>query len=180
MLVVSHYPQVPLATSNVATDDARVDNQLKTPIIPPKEATKGHEERAFNPQHERTAETAQQQARLQERVQGNMQRQQQQSQQEQQPEKKAVAVSQQASAKPIKIPARTHAALERKDIRIKMAHGQMASNAANNMTAQAPASSSHPLPNQSPQFYQQLGQIIDQFYQDKTEPEAETALSAWI
>lgn len=63
MLVVSNYPQVPLATSNVATDSVRVDNQLKPVVIPPQAATKGHEERAFNPQNERTADQTQQQTK---------------------------------------------------------------------------------------------------------------------
>ncbi|HSG61892.1 MAG TPA: hypothetical protein VLA24_10740 [Pseudomonadales bacterium] len=172
MLVVSHYPQVPLATSNVATDSARVENQQKTPVIPPKEATKGHEERGFNPQNERTADTAQQQARLQERVQGDLQRQQQQSQQEQaQPQKKAVVVAQQALPKTLKIGARSQGALQRKDIRIKSADGR---------PAQTTTNSQHPLPGQSAQFYQQLGQRINQFYQQQTQPEGEPALSTWI
>jgi len=53
MIITTHYPQIPLATSNVATDLARVDNQQKPPVIPPQEPTKGHEERQLNPQNER-------------------------------------------------------------------------------------------------------------------------------
>jgi len=70
MLVVTNYPNVPLATSNVATDSLRNDSQQKPPVIPPKELTKGHEERAFNSQNERTAEQADAQARLGQRIQG--------------------------------------------------------------------------------------------------------------
>ncbi|BFL86229.1 hypothetical protein LFREDSHE_46790 [Shewanella baltica] len=84
MLVVSNYPQVPLATTNVATDSARVDNQLKPVVIPPQAATKGHEERAFNPQNERTADQTQQQTKTLENNQQQVQEKQQQQQSSQQ------------------------------------------------------------------------------------------------
>ncbi|MGL5489556.1 MAG: hypothetical protein ACRDC6_25270, partial [Shewanella sp.] len=96
MLLVSNYPQVPLATTNVATDSARVDNQLKPVVIPPQAATKGHEERAFNPQNERTADQAQQQARLleysQQQVQQTQQQQQSSQQQSQQQQEKQAPI----------------------------------------------------------------------------------------
>ena len=53
MLVVTNYPQVPIATSNVATDLARADNQQAKPILPPQELSKAHQERAYNQQNER-------------------------------------------------------------------------------------------------------------------------------
>ena len=71
MLVVTNYPNVPISTSNVATDSARTDNQQRPPVLPPPQASKGHEERAFNPQNERTAEQAQAQAKLRGSVQEN-------------------------------------------------------------------------------------------------------------
>lgn len=186
MLVVSNYPQVPLATSNVATDSARVDNQLKPVVIPPQAATKGHEERAFNPQNERTADQAQQQARVlehnQQQVQDKQQQQQSQQQQnQQQQEKKApLVVAERVLPKTLKVAARGQAALQRKDIRLKVGQG------AANYAGKAPTSanvSSHTrqsLQGQSNQFYQQLGQRIGQFYQQQTQPEPESAMSTWI
>ena len=56
MLVVTNYPNVPIATTNAATDAARTDNLQRPPVIPPQEASKGHNERPFNSQHERTAQ----------------------------------------------------------------------------------------------------------------------------
>lgn len=112
MLVVSNYPQVPLATSNVATDLARVDNQLKPVVIPPQQATKAHEERAFNPQNERTADQAQQQARLiehnQQQVQDKQQQQQssQQQNQQQQEKKAPVVMAERVQSKLVKIATR--------------------------------------------------------------------------
>lgn len=182
MLVVSHYPQVPIATSNVATDLARADNQLKPVVIPPQAATKGHEERAFTPQHERTAEQTQQQARLlqnnQQQVQEKQQQQQSQQQQsQQQQDKKApMALAERVLPKTLKLAARPQAALQRKDIRLKVATDaspKMISKAANNQTSAAPQ-------NQSSQFYQQLGQRIGQFYATQTKPEPQAMMSAWV
>lgn len=84
MLVVTNYPQVPIATTNAATDAARVDSQQRPPIVPPQEATKGHEERAFNPQNERAAEQAKVNEKLQGKQQGSGQQQQEGKQQQEQ------------------------------------------------------------------------------------------------
>lgn len=181
MLVVSHYPQVPIATSNVATDLARADNQLKPVVIPPQAATKGHEERAFNPQHERTAEQAQQ-ARLQQNNQQQVQEKQQQQQsqqqqsQQQQDKKAPMALTERVLPNTLKFTARPQAALQRKDIRLKVATDaspKMLSKAENGQTSAAPQK-------QSLQFYQQLGQRIGQFYATQTEPEPQAAMSAWV
>lgn len=182
MLVVSHYPQVPIATSNVATDLARADNQLKPVVIPPQAATKGHEERAFNPQHERTAEQAQQarllqnnQQQVQEEKQQQQQSQQQQSQQ-QQDKKAPMALTERVLPNTLKFTARPQAALQRKDIRLKVATDaspKMLSKAENGQTSAAPQK-------QSLQFYQQLGQRIGQFYATQTEPGPQAAMSAWV
>lgn len=184
MLVVSNYPQVPLATTNVATDTARVDNQLKPVVIPPQAATKGHEERAFNPQNERTAEQAQQQARLLEHSQQQIQEKQQQQQssqqqnQQQQEKKAPVLAAVPAQAKTLKIAPRGQAALQRKDIRLKV--GQSAINYASTNTKASNSPTRQSTQGESPQFYQQLGQRIGLFYEQQTQPEQEPAMSAWI
>ncbi|WP_415775656.1 hypothetical protein ACMYQ1_00830 [Shewanella oncorhynchi] len=181
MLVVSNYPQVPLATSNVATDSARVDNQLKPVVIPPQAATKGHEERAFNPQNERTADQAQQQAKTLEHNQQQVQEKQQQQQssqqqnQQQQEKKAPLVVAERVLPKTLKIAARGQAALQRKDIRLKVSQG-----ATSYATSSAKANVRQSLQGESSQFYQQLGQRIGQFYQQQTQPEQESAMSTWI
>lgn len=181
MLLVSNYPQVPLATTNVATDSARVDNQLKPVVIPPQAATKGHEERAFNPQNERTADQAQQQARLLEHSQQQVQQKQQQQQSsqqqsQQQQEKHAPAVAaERALPKNLKVPVRGPVALQRKDIRLKVSQNtpRPANTNAKTTTAR------QPIQGESPQFYQQVGHRIGQYYTQQTQPEAEPAVSAW-
>lgn len=181
MLVVSNYPQVPLATSNVATDSARVDNQLKPVVIPPQAATKGHEERAFNPQNERTADQAQQQAKTLEHNQQQVQEKQQQQQssqqqnQQQQEKKAPLVVAERVLPKTLKIAARGQAALQRKDIRLKVSQG-----ATSYASSSAKANVRQSLQGESSQFYQQLGQRIGQFYQQQTQPEQESAMSTWI
>ncbi|MCL1091460.1 hypothetical protein L2744_18000 [Shewanella profunda] len=186
MLVVSNYPQVPLATSNVATDLARVDNQLKPVVIPPQATTKGHEERAFNPQNERTADQAQQQARLLEHNQQQVQEKQQQQQssqqqnQQQQEKKAPVVVAERVQSKMLKIATRGQAALQRKDIRLKVGQADITNHAnsspKNNVTSVALQSTQA----ESIQFYQQVRQSISQFYEQQTQPEPESAMSTWI
>lgn len=181
MLVVSNYPQVPLATSNVATDSARVDNQLKPVVIPPQAATKGHEERAFNPQNERTTDQAQQQAKTLEHNQQQVQEKQQQQQssqqqnQQQQEKKAPLVVAERVLPKTLKIAARGQAALQRKDIRLKASQG-----ATSYASSSAKANVRQSLQGESSQFYQQLGQRIGQFYQQQAQPEQESIMSTWV
>ncbi|MGI2091105.1 hypothetical protein ACRN96_00540 [Shewanella oncorhynchi] len=181
MLVVSNYPQVPLATSNVATDSARVDNQMKPVVIPPQAATKGHEERAFNPQNERTTDQAQQQAKTLEHNQQQVQEKQQQQQssqqqnQQQQEKKAPLVVAERVLPKTLKIAARGQAALQRKDIRLKVSQG-----ATSYASSSAKANVRQSLQGESSQFYQQLGQRIGQFYQQQAQPEQESIMSTWI
>lgn len=184
MLLVSNYPQVPLATTNVATDSARVDNQLKPVVIPPQAATKGHEERAFNPQNERTADQAQQQARLleqnQQQVQDKQQQQQSSQQQSQQQQEKQapIVAADRALPKTLKVPVRGPAALQRKDIRLKV--GQQNPRPANTNAKTGTTTARQPIQGESPQFYQQVGQRIEQYYAQQTQPETEPSMSAWI
>ncbi|MGR3971338.1 hypothetical protein [Shewanella sp. 1180_01] len=185
MLVVSNYPQVPLATSNVATDSARVDNQLKPVVIPPQAATKGHEERAFNPQNERTADQSQQQTKTLEHNQQQVQEKQQQQQssqqqsQQQQEKKAPLVVAERVLPKTLKVAARGQAALQRKDIRLKVSQGA-ANYASSNAKANTSSAARQSLQGESTQFYQQLGQRIGQFYQQQIQPEQESIMSMWI
>lgn len=167
MQLVSHYPQVPIATSNPATDAARVESQQRPPVIPPQQPSKGHEERAFNPQHERTADSAQQQARLADRVQ---ERQQQSGQQQQQQEQQ-----QRQGSKPLQLNLVSKPALDRRDIRNRQLEA-----AAFPKPAIESSTERHPMPNEVPQFYRELGQRIDTFYHQRTEPLPEAGISALV
>ncbi|GIU38272.1 hypothetical protein L2719_20085 [Shewanella schlegeliana] len=155
MLVVTNYPNVPIATSNAATDSARTDGQQRPPIIPPQQATKGHEERAFNPQHERTAEHAQSQAKLRESVQQKQQghsQQQEQSGQEKQKQAAALNLKQLLSQR---------GPLKRSDIKIP----QQAV-----VSSDVKSENKQTMPNEPLQFYQAFGVRIEAFYHQRTEP----------
>ncbi|MGS0730715.1 hypothetical protein ACVBKF_31230, partial [Shewanella sp. 0m-11] len=152
---VTNYPNVPIATSNAATDAARTDGQQRPPIIAPQQATKGHEERAFNPQHERTADQAQNQARLRESVQQKQQGQSQQHEQSGQEKQK------QAANLNLKQLLSQRAPLKRSDIKLP---GQQPPPT---HTSEA----NHLMPNESLQFYQAFGVRIEAFYYQRTEPD---------
>lgn len=155
MLVVTNYPNVPISTSNVATDSARTDNQQRPPVLPPPQASKGHEERAFNPQNERTAEQAQAQAKLRGSVQDKQQggSQQEQSQQEQQKRPPALDLKQLFSYR---------SPLKRSDIKLPNQPAEK----------QATVESKH-LPNETLQFYRTFGAHIEAFYQTRAQPKSE-------
>ncbi|MGX9460678.1 hypothetical protein ACWXWU_05465 [Shewanella sp. A14] len=165
MIVTTHYPQVPLATSNVATDLARVDNQQKPPIIPPQEPTKGHEERSLNPQNERaTAYVVAEKKQQQEQA-----KRQQQSATQQAVESKAIAAPAAIRPQALRIIASQTPALQRKDIQIKT-------------QAATPKTTPEPRQRQSldtsapTATYQQFGQRIGQFYQQQSAPNNESQL----
>ncbi|MGL5391320.1 MAG: hypothetical protein ACRDA8_08100 [Shewanella sp.] len=191
MLVVSHYPQVPLATTNVATDAARVDNQLKPVIIPPQASTKEHPERPLNPEQERRAEQAQQQGRLleqkQQQIQQRQQRQSSQQQEQQsspqQPQqelqKKALVAPEAALRKAFNLIARGPAALQRKDIRLKVGLEAGANLASASQASAAKLASNAPR-NESSQYYQQVGLHLRQVYAQQSPVEGEATLSLWV
>lgn len=162
MLVVTNYPQVPIATTNAATDAARVDSQQRPPIVPPQEATKGHEERAFNPQNERAAEQAKVNEKLQGKQQGSGQQQQEGKQQQEQKTAALPSI--------LKAALRGKPALQRRDIRAQQQTPQPKSN--NNV--------SKLLVNQSQEFYQAVAHHVSQFYQQQTQPKPEPALSSSV
>ncbi|MGS0681713.1 hypothetical protein ACVBIL_11155 [Shewanella sp. 125m-7] len=161
MLVVTNYPNVPIATSNAATDSARTDSQQRPPIIPPQQPTKGHEERAFNPQHERTAEQAQTQAKLRESVQGKQQGQSQHQEQSGQEKQK------QSAALNLKQLLRQCGPLKRSDIKIS---GQQPEAASKEKAAAKPV-----MANETLEFYQAFGVRIETFYHQRTEPDTQPA-----
>ncbi|MCL1138185.1 hypothetical protein [Shewanella pneumatophori] len=163
MLVVTNYPNVPIATTNAATDSARTDSQQRPPIIPPQQATKGHEERAFNPQHERTAEQTQTQAKLRESIQD---KQQGQSQQEQSGQESSQEKQKQNQALNLKQLLSQRAPLKRSDIKLP---GQQ-------VATQDSAPAKHPMPNETLQFYQAFGARIEAFYHQRTEPNSQPDL----
>ncbi|WP_434927494.1 hypothetical protein [Shewanella sp. HL-SH2] len=156
MLINSHYPQVSIVTSNVATDSARVDNQQKPPIIPPQQPTKNHPERAYNQQNERT-----QAHNIVE-----------QKQQQQRSANQREAIVQQLVApkslqgQPLNIVANNTPTIQRKDIRIKQ------SLQAEQSTTQSSKSSvrNDEMPKQSSAYYQQVRQHVSQYYGQNNMP----------
>ncbi len=167
MLVVTNYPHVPIATTNAATDSARTDNLQRPPVIPPAEPTKGHEERSFSAQNERTAEHADAQARLNERSQGKQQDTGQQQQGKQQDQAKH------AATQLVKDLLRGKPALQRGDIR---SNQQEVSNHA----PQKKSTERGIILDQPSEFYREFGQRVESFYQQQTHPNDEPLLSALI
>jgi hypothetical protein len=157
MLINTHYPQVPISTSNVATDLARIDNQQKPPLMPPQEPSKGHEERAFNPKYERSPT---------ELVKERQQQQQQQSAQQSVLQEKALNAPQtaaQVAAKPVFFAAHQKAALQRKDVHVRQ--NETEKSPVNQGLGANPALKGH-----SNDFYQALGQHVGTFYQTQVQP----------
>ncbi|MBT1445179.1 hypothetical protein KJI95_11670 [Shewanella sp. JM162201] len=168
MLIATNYPQVPLATSNAATDSLRVESQQRPPIVPAPELTKGHEERAFNPQNERTADEPQVQAKLQQRVD---ERQQQQHQQQQQKQSEQQA-QQTPPAKPLKLPPRLPAGLNRKDVRIRT-EPQPPRNPVGGKMATPPAG-------ESASLYRAIAAHVGNFYRQTSEPALDGGLTLTV
>ncbi|QDO82050.1 hypothetical protein FM037_00940 [Shewanella psychropiezotolerans] len=169
MLVVTNYPQVPIATTNPATDAARVDSQQRPPIVPTPELVKSHEERPFTPQHERTAEQPEIQARLNERTLGKHQGGGQKQEEKQQ--KEAEKPTQVANI--ARDPLRGRPALNRRDIRI----AQQPNSARDHKQTQPQKSE---LVAQPKDFYQAVSLHITNFYQEQALPKTEPAISSFV
>jgi hypothetical protein len=162
MLVVTNYPQVPIATTNAATDTARVESQQRPPIIPTPQLAKSNEERPFNPQNERAADQANIQAKLHERVQSKQQGG-GQHQQEDKPQQQTRAA--------IKVPAQlAKPALQRRDIRNPQTEQPQTTN----------GKAKPQLTSQTSDFYQTVAAHVSSFYQTQTLPKAEPELSTYI
>ena len=185
MLVVTNYPNVPIATTNAATDAARTDNLQRPPVIPPQEMTKGHDERPFNPKHERTAEQADVLARLNEKSQGKQQgtgQQQEDSKQQQQQSKSAQAhrINELLKHKP---------ALQRRDIRTQFPnlasgntdkHLHVQKNDMGVIRSDNRKDVQSEILGKEVEFYQLFGQHIEHFYHEQTEPKVQPAISTLI
>ncbi|MBR9728059.1 hypothetical protein ACFOD0_11065 [Shewanella intestini] len=171
MLVNTNFPQVPIATSNVATDLARADNQQKPAIVAPQQPSKGHEERAFNSQNER-APTYSVVPKRQQQQQSTQQQSQQSAQQA--PQQAAVA-SQVAQQRIIRTNITT-VALQRRDIQNQTQPQTQAAN-----TNPAPRQmSSQTLKQQTPETLKQFGKQIKSFYYQQVSPELAANFSARI
>ncbi|MCT8988504.1 hypothetical protein [Shewanella phaeophyticola] len=147
---------------------ARVDNQQKPPIIPPQEPSKGHEERAFNPQNERAqayvvAEKKQQQDQSQRQQQNLTQQSVDPKALLQQPTRQQTQQQQ-----TVRVLANLTPALQRKDIQIKSQ-----STAVNDQTELKQRQTDSSMSNANAQ---QFGQRIGQFYQQQTAPNIESQL----
>lgn len=155
MLINTHYPQVPISTSNVATDLALIDNQQTPARLPPQEPSKSHEERAFNPKYERAP--------------ADLIKDKQQQQQAAQNQEKNLPAPPQA-AKAVFFAPQQKAALQRKDLHLRQGEKQA--------STQPQGLASHPaLRGQSQDFYQALGQHVDQFYHTQALPKPATQVS---
>lgn len=159
MQIVSNYPNVPVATTNVATDSARVDNQQRPPLLPPQELGKAYQQRGLEQRQERATE--QQQERL-DRITERQSGQQRQQAGEQQQDAPRQQLPQAEKAALIKLATRG-GALSRKDIRDRT----QASSQPKPPQAEA---QSHPMPNEAPRFYRQIGAHISAFYQATSTP----------
>lgn len=154
MSIVTSFPNVPISPSNVATDSARAENLQRPPILPPTQASKAHEERAFNPQHERAADQAQTQAKLRGSVQDKQQGGSQEGQTQQEHKKHSPASDVTALAS-------YRAPLKRSDIKLLSPQQHQG------------ATLSKALPDQTPSFYRTFGLHIAAFYNTQAQPKAE-------
>ncbi|WP_394129206.1 hypothetical protein [Shewanella maritima] len=169
MLINTNYPQVPIATSNVATDLARADNQQKPPIIPPQQLTKPHEERAFNPQNERVPAYA-----VKEKQQQQQSAQQQSAQQ--QANQQMPQQAQKAAMQTLIRPQIKSAALSRRDL-----HNQASGQARERSSAPAPRQiNMQRLRQQSPEVIAQFKEQISSFYHQQTTPNIPQAFSTQV
>ncbi|MCL1142848.1 hypothetical protein [Shewanella gaetbuli] len=163
MLINSHYPQIPLATSNVATDLARADNQQRPPVIPPQQPTSAHHERAFNPQNER--------APAYQIV--------EQKQQQQHSDAQRQAIVQQllapksAVSQLVNVVANDTPTLQRRDIRIK----HLTTPAQQSKTDIEKASDESEV---NAAYFQQVREHVGQFYGQHNNPTPSPSFSAYV
>ena len=170
MLIVTNYPQVPIATSNVATDLARADNQQAKPILPPQESTSAHHERALNQKNESLAryDVIEEKYRQQQKQQSTGQE-----------------ATQQQSSIPrgvlpqlLRIAANNNPTIQRRDIQAKM-QSSTSSASSEKAAIQSQLLTEH-LANQPDEFYQQLGQRVGDYYHQQTTPQPKNYLSALV
>ncbi|MDO6639622.1 hypothetical protein Q4557_06575 [Shewanella sp. 5_MG-2023] len=168
MLIVTNYPQVPLATTNVATDLARADNQQAKPILPPQALTKPHHERALNQKNESLF-------RLNTIEEKHRQQRQSSDQQNQQHLSQQSALQQQAPQSApltgllpqlLRVAARNNPTVSRRDIQPQTPTKSTAINSDNNKKTEV----KQQIKQHSDEFYKQFGQHIATCYQQCTTP----------
>ena len=106
MAIITNYPNVPIVTTNVATDSVRNDNEHKSSVAPTDKVTKPHSERAIDPEKEHDA---------------HQQHQQQQDQSQQNQEQEQVSLTETLEKENLKAKemiAIKNAALSRQDIKV--------------------------------------------------------------
>ncbi len=109
MAIITHYPHVPIVTTNVATDAARNDNEHKPVVAPADRVTRPHSERAVDPEKEHDA------------------RQRQRRQSRAQPDEDEVSPDEESEKENLKakeMPAIKNAALSRQDIKVRAAQAR--------------------------------------------------------
>ena len=107
MAIITNYPNVPIVTSNVATDSVRNDNEHKSSVAPTDKVTKPHSERAIDPEKEHDAH----------------QQHQQQQQRPPQPNQEEVSLTEELEQENLKVKemlAMKNAALSRQDIKVQV------------------------------------------------------------
>ncbi|WP_285163693.1 hypothetical protein [Shewanella goraebulensis] len=177
MLVVTNYPQVPIATSNVATDLARADNQQAKPILPPQELSKAHQERAYNQQNERLTRHELIEQKQQQKQSNEQQLSQQQAQQQALGPKGIFPQL-------LRVAANSNPTIQRRDIQQKNAQStnveaEKSTNKDNSRAIQS-LLLNEASAEQSEAFYQQLGERVGQFYQQQTTPSGQNQLFALV
>ncbi|RYV03101.1 hypothetical protein SOPP22_05940 [Shewanella sp. OPT22] len=106
MAIITNYPNVPIVTTNVATDSVRNDNEHKSSVAPTDKVNKLHEERAIDPEKEHDS---------------NQQHHEQQHRQSASTDEDDVSLSEELEKESVKAQemlAVKYAALSRKDIKI--------------------------------------------------------------
>ncbi|WP_076538259.1 hypothetical protein [Shewanella sp. UCD-KL21] len=165
MLIVTNYPQVPLATTNVATDLARADNQQAKPILPPQALTKPHHERALNQKNESPARYIIKEKSSQQRQSSDQQTPQQLAQPSSAPKSQSAPLTG-LLPQLLRVAARNNPTLSRGDIQPQTPTMSTAINTDNNKNTEVkPRLRGH-----SEAFYKQFGQHIATCYQQCTTP----------
>ncbi|WP_394497826.1 hypothetical protein [Shewanella sp. ENK2] len=173
MLVVTNYPQVPIATSNVATDLARADNQQAKPILPPQELSKAYQERAYNQQNERLT-----------RHELLDQKQQQKQSAEQQQTQQQTLGPKGIFPQLLRVAANSNPTIQRRDIQQKNPNNPNVETdkiSDNNNSRAIQSLLLHDANQEQEQaFYEQLGERVGQFYQQQTTPAEQSQLFALV
>ncbi|WP_144211573.1 hypothetical protein [Shewanella donghaensis] len=169
MLIVTNYPQVPIATSNVATDLARADNQQAKPILPPQQLSNAHHERALNQKNDQSARY--------DVIEEKYRQQQKQSTGQESPLQQS-NVAKNVLPQLLRIAANNSPTIQRRDIQVKT-QSNASSTSSDKATIQSQLLTDN-LADQPDEFYEQLGQRVGDYYQQTTTPQPQSNLSALV